>query len=37
MGGSDHCYFLYTVATVDVHMANSTDVNLAKTRCVDFA
>ena len=29
--------FLYAVATVDVHMANCTDVNLATTRCVHFA
>ena len=32
MYGSDHCYFFYAVATVDVLMANSNDVNLAKTR-----
>ena len=29
--------FLYAVATVDVLMANSNDLNLAKTRYVRFA
>ena len=29
--------FLYAVATLDVLMANSNDVNLAKTRYVHFA
>ena len=29
--------FLYAVATVDVLMANSNDLNLAKTRYVHFA
>ena len=29
MDESDHCYFLYSLATVDVLMANSDDVNLA--------
>ena len=28
--------FVYTVATVDVLMSNSNDVNLAKTRYVRF-
>ena len=29
--------FMYAVAIVDVLMANSNDVNLAKTPCVHFA
>ena len=32
MGGGDQCYlFVCSIATVDVLMANSNDVNLAKT------
>ena len=32
MGGSDHCgFFVCGIATVDDLMANSNDVNLAKT------
>ena len=30
MGGSDHCTFLYAVATVEVLMVNSNDVILPK-------
>ena len=38
MGGSDHCdFFFYVVATVDVLMANSNNVNLAKPPYVWFA
>ena len=37
MGGSDHCKFLDAVVTIDVLMANSNDVNLAKTWYVHFA
>ena len=36
MGGSDHCYFLYAVAVVDVLMANSNHKNLAKPRYAHF-
>ena len=35
MVGSDHCYFF--LATIHVLMANSNDVNLAKTRYVHYA
>ena len=37
MGGSDDCYFLYAVVTVNDLMANSNDVNLAKIRYVHFS
>ena len=37
MGGSDNYYFFYSVAIVDVLMADSNDVNLAKTRYVHFS